>query len=105
MYVKNIYTILHDFRRPVESATIKIEITIGNDQNLKLHQTRQADVVLLHIVLGRARSGQIGEGWEDRSWEEMEMWEGIGPQVSKAQPPPQHPANSPPSTSYLITRG
>ena len=45
MYVKNTYTILHDFRRPVESATIKIEITIGNDQNLKLHPTRQANVL------------------------------------------------------------
>ena len=39
MYVQNIYTILHDFRRPVESATIEIEITIGNDRNLKLRQT------------------------------------------------------------------
>ena len=39
MYVKNIYAILHDFRRPVESATIEIEITIGNDRNLKLRQT------------------------------------------------------------------
>ena len=43
MYVKNIYAILHDFRRPVESATIEIEITIGNDRNLKLRRTRQAD--------------------------------------------------------------
>jgi hypothetical protein len=44
MYVKNIYTILHDFRRPVESAMIKIEITIGNNQNLKLHQMQQANM-------------------------------------------------------------
>ena len=94
MYVQNIYTILHDFRRPVESATIEIWNSTRRDKPTRRpppHPLRRTDHkrgTAHQWVLGRARSGQIGEGWEDRSWEEMEMWEGIGPQVSKALPPP-----------------
>src|ERR1700733_906086 len=35
-YVKNVYNYFHDFRIPVEYATMKIEITIENGRSLKL---------------------------------------------------------------------
>jgi hypothetical protein len=46
MYVRNIYNYFHDFRRPVEYATMEINIVIENGQSLKLHQMHQFDVSL-----------------------------------------------------------
>jgi hypothetical protein len=39
--MESTFEYLHDFRMPVESATIEIAIAIKNDQSLKLHQTQQ----------------------------------------------------------------
>jgi hypothetical protein len=36
MYAESIHTILHDFRRPIESSTIEIEIAKGNFCNSEL---------------------------------------------------------------------
>ena len=41
MYVGSTYKYLHDFRKPVESATIEIATAIENHRSLKLLQTRQ----------------------------------------------------------------
>jgi hypothetical protein len=49
MYVENVYNYFHNFRISVKCATIKIEIAIENGRSLKLHQTRQVDVIALHI--------------------------------------------------------
>jgi hypothetical protein len=47
MYMKRMFEYLHDFRMPVESATIEIAIAIENDQSLKLHQTQH---LVFHFV-------------------------------------------------------
>jgi hypothetical protein len=39
MYVESIYDYFRDFRKPVNCATMKMEITIENGRSLKLRYT------------------------------------------------------------------
>jgi hypothetical protein len=83
MYVESTFKYLHDFRMLVESATIKLAITIENGQSLKLHQ-RQQHVAFAFILLPAqstlnvrpsghylmhlwASGSRIGAGKEERS--------------------------------------
>ena len=47
MYVERVYKYLHDFRMPVENATIEITIAIENGWSLKLHQAMSVSSCLL----------------------------------------------------------
>src|ERR1700683_30107 len=41
MYIDSTYNYIHDFRRLLKYATMKVESAIENGRSLKLHQMRQ----------------------------------------------------------------
>ena len=43
MYIDSTYNYIHDFRRFLKYATMKVESAIENGRSLKLRQTRQVD--------------------------------------------------------------
>ena len=90
MYVKSTFKYLHNFRMPVESATIEIVIVIKNGRSLKLRQMRQVNTFAFILLATRstpnvrplghylmhfwASWSRIGTGREGRSgiWREKE---------------------------------
>lgn len=63
MYVENIYNYVHNFRRLVKYAPLKIEIVIENGWSLKLHQTHQVNTSpSIHC---KHKTNQVGTGMGD----------------------------------------
>ena len=48
--MKNAYNYFHDFKKPVEYATIKFENSIENGRSLKLRQTRRVNASSLSSI-------------------------------------------------------
>ena len=80
----NAYNYFHDFKKPVEYATVKIEILIENGRSLKLHQMHQVNALSLSSTTStqqnwpQTRLPSLSESCrEDQEWVER-GWEWVG---------------------------